>query len=128
MIRITMDKALHLHHMMAAATGGSVGVREEGLLSSALEGAFGGFGDMEFYPTLAEKGARLGYTLIANHAFVDGNKRIGIFIMLTFLAVNGLHISCTNDDIIAIGLGVADGSMSYEALLDWVRAHTEEQQ
>ena len=128
MIRITMDKALHFHHMMAEATGGSVGVREEGLLSSALEGAFGGFGDMEFYPTLAEKAARLGYTLIANHAFVDGNKRIGIFIMLTFLAVNGLHISCTNDDIIAIGLGVADGSMSYEALLDWVRAHTEEQQ
>ena len=128
MIRITMDKALHLHHMMAEATGGSVGVREEGLLSSALEGAFGGFGDMEFYPTLAEKGARLGYALIANHAFVDGNKRIGIFIMLTFLAVNGLHISCTNDDIIAIGLGVADGSMSYEALLEWVRAHTEEQQ
>ena len=128
MIRITMDKALHLHDMMAEATVGSVGVREEGLLSSALEGAFGGFGDMEFYPTLAEKGARLGYTLIANHAFVDGNKRIGIFIMLTFLAVNGLHISCTNDDIIAIGLGVADGSMSYEALLDWVRAHTEEQQ
>ena len=128
MIRITMDKALHLHRMMAEATGGSVGVREEGLLSSALEGAFGGFGDMEFYPTLAEKGARLGYTLIANHAFVDGNKRIGIFIMLTFLAVNGLHISCTNDDIIAIGLGVADGSMTYEALLDWVRAHTEEQQ
>ena len=128
MIRITMDKALHLHHMMAEATGGSVGVREEGLLSSALEGAFGGFGDMEFYPTLAEKGARLGYTLIANHAFVDGNKRIGIFIMLTFLAVNGLHISCTNDDIIAIGLGGADGSMTYEALLDWVRAHTEEQQ
>ena len=128
MIRITMDKALHLHHMMAEATGGSVGVREEGLLSSALEGAFGGFGDMEFYPTLAEKAARLGYTLIANHAFVDGNKRIGIFIMLTFLAVNGLHISCTNDDIIAIGLGVADGSMTYEALLDWVRAHTEEQQ
>jgi death-on-curing protein len=59
---------------------------------------------------------------------VDGNKRICIFIMLTFLAVNGLHISCTNDDIIAIGLGVADGSMSYEALLEWVRAHTEEQQ
>jgi death-on-curing protein len=128
MIRFSKEKVLLLHRIMAQATGGSVGVREEGLLSSALEGAFGGFGDMEFYPTLAEKGARLGYTLIANHAFVDGNKRIGIFIMLTFLAVNGLHISCTNDDIIAIGLGVADGSMSYEALLDWVRAHTEEQQ
>ena len=123
MIRITMDKALHLHHMMAEATGGSVGVREEGLLSSALEGAFGGFGDMEFYPTLAEKGARIGYTLIANHAFVDGNKRIGMYIMLTFLEVNGIHMDCTNEDVVHAGLSVAAGTMDYEGLLAWVREH-----
>ena len=123
MIRITMDKALHLHHMMAEATGGSVGVREEGLLSSALEGAFGGFGDMEFYPTLAEKGARLGYTLIANHAFVDGNKRIGMYIMLTFLEVNVIHMDCTNEDVVHAGLSVAAGTMDYEGLLTWVREH-----
>ena len=77
MIRLTKDKALLLHELMARETGGSVGVRDEGLLESALEAAFSGFGGTEFYPTTEEKGARLGYNLISNHAFVDGNKRIG---------------------------------------------------
>ena len=74
MIKFSKEKVLLLHQIMAEATGGSVGVRDEGLLDSALEGAFAGFGDQEFYPTKEEKGARLGYTLISNHAFVDGNK------------------------------------------------------
>lgn len=76
MIKFSKEKVLLLHQLMAEATGGSVGVRDEGLLDSALEGAFAGFGDEEFYSTKEEKGARLGYTLISNHAFVDGNKRI----------------------------------------------------
>ena len=75
MIKFSKEKVLLLHQLMAEATGGSVGVRDEGLLDSALEGAFAGFGDEEFYPTKEEKGARLGYTLISNHAFVDGNYK-----------------------------------------------------
>ena len=61
---------LLLHRTLAEATGGSTGVRDEGLLDSALESAFSGFGDQEFYPSREEKGARLGYALISNHAFV----------------------------------------------------------
>ena len=124
MIKFTKDKALQLHKLIADETGGSVGVRDDALLESALEGAFAGFGDNEFYPTVEEKAARLGYTLISNHAFVDGNKRIGVFIMLTFLEVNGIHVNCTNEDVFNIGIGVADGSISYEELLEWVRKHT----
>ena len=123
MIRLTKEKALLLHQMMASSTGGSVGLRDEGLLESALEGAFSGFGGTEFYPTTEEKGARLGYSLISNHAFVDGNKRIGMFIMLTFLEVNGVPLACTNDDVITAALSVASGGMDYETLLSWVRAH-----
>ena len=123
MIKFTKDKALQLHKLIADETGGSVGVRDDALLESALEGAFAGFGDNEFYPTIEEKAARLGYTLISNHAFVDGNKRIGVFIMLTFLEVNGIHVNCTNEDVFNIGIGVADGSISYEELLEWVRSH-----
>ena len=123
MIRLTKEKILMLHRAMADATGGSVGVREEGLLESAMEAAFSGFGGVEFYPTLEEKGARLGYNLIANHAFVDGNKRIGIYVMLVFLEVNGIRLDCTNEDVIHAGLSVADGSMDYEGLLAWVRKH-----
>lgn len=75
------------------------------------------------YPSKEEKGARIGYTLISNHAFVDGNKRIGMYIMLTFLEVNGIRLDCTNEEIIAVGLGVASGEMDYDALLQWVRDH-----
>ena len=124
MIKFSKEKVLLLHKLIAEETGGSIGVRDEALLESALESAFAGFGGSEFYPTKEEKGARLGYTLISNHAFLDGNKRIGMYIMLTFLEVNGIHMNCSNEDVVTVGLGVADGSMSYEDLLDWVRNHT----
>ena len=123
MIKFSKDKVLLLHKLMAQETGGSIGVRDEGLLESALEAAFSGFGDKEFYPTKEEKGARLGYNLISNHAFVDGNKRIGMYVMLTFLEVNGIHMDCTNDDVAETGLAVASGKMDYDALLQWVRDH-----
>ena len=123
MIRFSKEKILLLHQMMAQATGGSVGVRDGGLLESALETAFSGFGGVDFYPSKEEKGARLGYSLISNHAFVDGNKRIGMYIMLTFLEVNGIRLDCTNEDVVHAGLSVADGSMDYEGLLAWVREH-----
>ena len=124
MIKFSKDKVLLLHKLIAEETGGSIGVRDEALLESALEGAFAGFGDREFYPTKEEKGARLGYTLISNHAFVDGNKRIGMYVMLTFLEVNGLRVECTNEEVAEVGLAVAAGTMDYEALLAWVREHT----
>lgn len=123
MIKFSKEKVLLLHRLIAEETGGSIGVRDEALLDSALENAFSGFGDQEFYPTKEEKGARLGYTLISNHAFVDGNKRIGMYVMLTFLEVNGIHLECTNEDVVQAGLGVADGSIGYEELLAWVRSH-----
>ena len=123
MIKVSKDKVLLLHKLIAQETGGSTGVRDEGLLESALEAAFSGFGDQEFYPTKEEKGARLGYNLISNHAFVDGNKRIGMYVMLTFLEVNGIHMDCTNDDVSETGLAIASGKMDYEALLQWVKEH-----
>ena len=123
MIKFSKEKVKLLHQLLAEATGGSVGVRDEGLLDSALESAFSGFGDQEFYPTKEEKGARLGYALMSNHAFVDGNKRIGTYIMLTFLEINGIRIQCTDDELVHVGLSVADGSMKYEELLQWVRDH-----
>lgn len=123
MIRFSKEKVLLLHRIMAQATGGSVGVRDEGLLESALEAAFSEFGGVEFYPTKEEKAARLGYSLISNHAFVDGNKRIGMYIMLTFLEVNVIHMDCTNEDVVHAGLSVAAGTMDYEGLLTWVREH-----
>ena len=123
MIKFSKEKVLLLHKFIAQETGGSIGVRDEALLESALETAFAGFGDKEFYPTKEEKGARLGYTLISNHAFVDGNKRVGMYVMLTFLEVNGIHMDCTNEEVTEMGLALAAGSVGYEELLNWVIEH-----
>ena len=125
MIKFSKEKVLLLHKLLAEATGGSVGVRDEGLLASALEGAFAVYGDKEFYPSKEEKGARLGYTLISNHAFVDGNKRIGVYVMLSFLEMNGIRIRCSDEELVHIGLSIASGYMGYEELLQWVVDHRE---
>ena len=124
MIKFIKEKVLLLHQLMAEATGGSVGVRDNGLLESALENCFATFDGVELYPTKEEKAARLGYSLISNHAFVDGNKRIGVYIMLSFLELNGIRLEATNEDVIGVGLSVADGSMKYEELLAWVKKHS----
>ena len=123
MIRLSKDKVKLLHKYIAQETGGSIGVRDEGLLESALEGIFATFGGQELYPTKEEKGARLGYTLISNHAFVDGNKRIGMYVLLTFLEVNGIRLEATNEEVADVGIKVAAGEMDYESLLNWVRQH-----
>ena len=123
MIKISVEMAKLLHQLIAEETGGSTGVRDEGLLDAALESAFATFGGQDLYPTKEEKGARIGYDLISNHAFVDGNKRIGMHIMLSFLELNGIKLSCTDADIVQAGMGVASGEMGYEQLLDWVKSH-----
>lgn len=123
MIKFNSEKVKLLHQLMAEATGGSTGVRDEGLLDSALEGAFATFNGAELYPTKEEKAAKLGYSLISNHAFVDGNKRIGVYVMLSFLELNGIHIEASDEDVVALGLGVADGSMDQEAVLNWIMEH-----
>ena len=111
MIRFSKEKVLLLHQLMAEATGGSIGVRDEGLLDSALENAFATFDGVELYPSKEEKAARLSFSLVSNHAFVDGNKRIGIYIMLSFLEMNGIRLHCTDEEIVNIGLSIASGSM-----------------
>lgn len=123
MIKFSSEKVKLLHQLMAEATGGSVGVRDEGLLDSALEGVFATSDGVELYPSKEEKAAKLGYSLISNHAFVDGNKRIGVYVILSFLELNGIHIEATDEDVVALGLGADDGSMDQEAVLDWIRTH-----
>ena len=123
MIRFSKEKVKLLHQLLWEESGGSLGVRDESLLDSALENAFAGFGDVEFYPSKEEKAARLGFALISNHAFVDGNKRIGVYVMLSFLEMNGIRLQCEDAELVHIGLSVAAGTMKYEELLQWIRDH-----
>lgn len=124
MIKFSKEKVLLLHKIMAEATGGDVGVRDEALLESAIENIYLTFDGVELYPSKEEKAARLGYSLISNHAFVDGNKRIGMYIMLSFLELNGIKINATNKDVYTLGMSVADGSAGYDDILNWIKEHT----
>lgn len=123
MIKFSKEKVLLLHSLITAETGGDPGLRDLNLLESALEAAFQTFDGRERYPTKEEKGARLGFAPISNHAFVDGNKRIGMYVLLTFLEVNGIRLECDSDDIARVGLAVAAGTMDYAELLTWIREH-----
>ena len=123
MIKFDKEKVLLLQQLVIESSGGSAGIRDFGLLDSAIESAYQTFAGEELYPTKEEKGARLGFNLVSNHAFVDGNKRIGLLVMLSFLAINGVNIKYTDEELIHIGLSLADGKMSYEELLFWVKEH-----
>ena len=95
MIKFSQEKVLLLHQLITEETGGDHGLRDEALLNSAMESAYATFDGKDLYPSKEEKAARLGFALISNHAFVDGNKRIGMYVMLTFFRgqwhSHGLH-------------------------------------
>lgn len=125
MIQITETQILKIHTALTDATGGADGVRDTGLLRSALQAPFQTFGGSDIYPTLLEKAARLGFSLVANHPFVDGNKRIGVHAMLVFLALNGTEISCTQTELSDTGLALASGGMDFEGLHNWLCQHAD---
>ncbi len=125
MILLTKHQILLLHEQLIEETGGSHGVREEGLLESAVSAPFQEFASVSPYPTIQQKAARLGFGLIMDHPFVDGNKRIGAHAMLTLLALNGIEILCTQKELSDIILAVASGSCGYDELLTWLLDHQE---
>ena len=126
MITLTKEQVLLLHKTIYERYGGSCGVRDEGLLDSALEAPFMTFGGEDLYPDELEKIVRFGFGLISNHPFHDGNKRIGALVLLTLLELNGYKIDATNKEFSDIIYDVASGSegKDFEDLLVWIRKHT----
>ena len=125
MKRLSRTQILKLHSLLVAETGGSDGVRDEGLLDSALNLPFQTFDGEDIYKTIYDKAARLGFSLVNNHPFVDGNKRTGILAMLVFLEINGVRINTTDKELIELGLGLADSTMSCKYLLNWLLDHSQ---
>ena len=114
---------LLLHSALTAESGGSDGVRDEGLLDSAVNTPFQTFSGQDLYPTVLEKAVRLGFGLIRNHPFIDGNKRIGTHAMLVFLNLNSITLSYEDDELISTILSVASGEMDADGLLKWIQQH-----
>lgn len=126
MILLTVDEIIMLHEKLLRATGGLPGLRDRGLLESAVFGIEASFEEVEQYPTLEEKAARLAFSLIANHAFADGNKRVGVLAMLVTLKLNGRKLRYSQQELIDLGLSAASGKAGYHEILSWVRSHQEQ--
>lgn len=122
---VNKRQILMLHTALIAESGGSDGIRDEGLLESAINAPFQTFDGTELYPTVLEKAVRLGYGLIRNHPFFDGNKRIGTHAMLVFLAINNVTLSYQDEELIAVILSVAAGTLNDNGLLTWTQEHIE---
>lgn len=123
MIRLTKEQVLKLHTQLIKETGGIDGLRDEGLLDSALLSPFQSFDGIDIYPSIQQKAVRLGFCLIQNHPFIDGNKRIGTHIMLVFLMLNGIELSYTQKELSDIILGVASSNITFEDMLKWIIEH-----
>ena len=120
MIRLSREQILMLHHQLIERYGGSHGIRDEGMLDSALSAPFQSFGEPDFYPTTQEKAVRLAYGLVMNHPFHDGNKRIGALAMLTMLDLNHISLKTNSAELTEVFLQLASGVLKEKDLLAWV--------
>jgi death-on-curing protein len=120
---LSLAEVLDLYSRVLVAGGGSSAIRDLGALESALAQTRATFDDVELYPTLVEKAAALGFSLIRNHPFVDGKKRIGHAALEVFLVLNGHQLDASVDDAERVILGVAAGTIGRDTLAEWIRRH-----
>ncbi|MDB9540952.1 type II toxin-antitoxin system death-on-curing family toxin [Anabaenopsis tanganyikae CS-531] len=124
MIRyLLLIEVIELHRQIIEQSGGALGIRDLGAVESALAQPRMTFGGEELYPTLVDKAAAMGFSLIMNHPFIDGNKRIGHGAMEVFLVMNGLEINASIDEQEEIILSLASGKFDREAFTQWLKSH-----
>ena len=120
---ITVEDIMNIHSQAIDMYGGLDGVRDYGAIDSVIQGIYLTFDEEELYPTVVDKASFLAYGLIKNHAFLDGNKRVGVATMLVFLQMNGYNIECTNEQLIDFGLGVAKSELEQPEIAEWIESH-----
>lgn len=123
MIKFDMDDMKLIYDLVVQETGGSAGIRDVGLVKGSISNIYQTFGGVELYPTIEEKGAMLGFSLMKNHAFLDGNKRVSMLCMLTFLEANGVSLGYSDDVLYNLAIGLADGTLDYDYLVNWIKRH-----
>ncbi len=115
-----------LHELQIERFGGGAGLRDPGALEAAVMRPRASFGGEDLYPDVAAKAAALMHSLVQNHPFVDGNKRVGLHAMLVFLAENGVDLTTSARELIELTLAVATSRLGVEALAIWIRQRTTE--
>ncbi|MBD5444827.1 MAG: type II toxin-antitoxin system death-on-curing family toxin [Lachnospiraceae bacterium] len=123
MIILSKEQILKIHENLIDVTGGSGGIRDEGMLDLALNNPFQSFGGKELYPSIQAKAARLCFGLVRNHAMLDGNKRLGAHVMLVFLALNGYELSYAQKELSDMILALASGDIGEKEILQWIIEH-----
>lgn len=123
MIRLSKEQVILLHQRLIETTGGSTGIRDEGMLESALSNPFQSFGDVELYPSIQAKAAQLCFGIVKNHPMIDGNKRLGTHVMLVFMALNGYELLYTQQELSNTILDLAAGKIGFETILQWIISH-----
>ena len=123
MYRLLVEEVIYIHSEAVRCSGGSDGIRDMGLLESAVNAPFQSFGGYDVYPTIYEKAARLGFGLAQNHAFIDGNKRIAAHAMLVYLKANGITLNYTQKELEDIFLGLAASEVTFDDLVNWIKSH-----
>ena len=121
---LTLIEVLELHRRVIQQSGGAFGIRDVGLLESAIAQPRMTFGGEDLYPSLLEKAAALGFSIIMNHPFVDGNKRTGHAATETFLVLNGMEINASVDEQERVVLAIASGKLGREAFVEWLQQNT----
>ena len=117
-------QVLYLHQEIMERSGGSAGVRDQGLLESAVYRPQASFGGEDLYPDLFSKAAALGHSIIKNHPFVDGNKRTGFEAMRLLLRLNGYDIQASLNAKFGFVLAIAEGKLKEQAIADWLKHHS----
>ena len=123
MIILSKEQIVSLHKELIEETGGIHGLKDKGMLESALAAPFQTFDGEDLYPSIYQKVARLGFGLANNHAFIDGNKRIGAHAMLIFLLLNGIELKYGQEELSDLFLNIADGKAGYAETLVWIVQH-----
>jgi death-on-curing protein len=122
--RIPADEIISLHSKLITQSGGLDGIRDAHLLDLSVNSPYHTFGGQHLYPTVQAMAAHLAFSLIKNHPFLDGNKRIGIFAMMVFLKINELPLTCTDNELDTLGWGLADSSINEAELIEWIISHS----
>ena len=120
---LSKEQVLRLHNALLETFGGTVGIRDDGLLESALNAPFATFGGQYLYPSVQAKAAQLGFGLVCNHPFVDGNKRIGAMMTQLLLKWNGFQLELQTGELSEMFIAIADGRADEAALLLWLQKH-----
>lgn len=120
---LTLEQIVSEQKKLIDKFGGSHGIRDLNLLESAYSNSLQSYGGIDLYPSLEEKVSCLSFGIAKNHPFIDGNKRIATYVLLVTMALNGIEINCTNDDLVELGLNIAQ-DYSKEDILLWIEKHS----